>query len=100
VLKRAVEEAAGMAAEEFEHFLVGREAAARRYRVLVRRLTEPASWRELKEALERAEGRSVPGKTVSTLLQKLVDAGFVRKEDDQYSLADPMLRKASAMGLV
>jgi len=100
VLRHTIEEAARMAAEEFGHFSVGREAATRRYRTLVRRLTEPASWRELREALERVEGRSVPGKTVSTLLQKLVDAGFVRKENDQYSLTDPMLRKASAMGLV
>jgi AAA+ ATPase superfamily predicted ATPase len=100
VLKRAVEEAARMATKEFEHFLVGREAAARRYRILVRKLSEPANWRQLKEALERTEGRSVPGKTVSTLLQKLIDAGFVQKGDDQYSLADPMLRRASIMGLV
>jgi HEPN domain-containing protein len=100
VLRHTIEEAVRMAAEEFGHFLVGREAAARRYRTLVRRLTEPASWRELREALERVEERSVPGKTVSILLQKLVDAGFVRREDDQYSLTDPMLRKASAMGFV
>jgi predicted transcriptional regulator len=95
-----VEEAARMATKEFEHFLVGREAAARRYRILVRKLSEPANWRQLKEALERTEGRSVPGKTVSTLLQKLMDAGFVQKVDDQYGLADPMLRRASLMGLV
>lgn len=100
VLRRVVEEGARMAAEEFQNFLVGREAAARRYRILVRRLSEPARWREVKEAVERAEGRGVPGKAVSTLLQKLIDAGFVRRVEEEYRLADPMLRRASLMGLI
>lgn len=61
MLRHTIEEAARMVAEEFGHFLVGREAAARRYRTLVRRLTEPASWRELREALEGGREKR-PGK--------------------------------------
>jgi len=42
----------------------------------------------------------MPGKTVSTLLQKLVDAGFARKGDGEYVLADPMLRRAALLRLI
>jgi uncharacterized protein len=97
--ERAVEHTAevgkGLAKQEFENFLKGREVASARYRIIVRALSEsPSSWAGLKRAVETEEGRTVNDRNLTELISNLVKGGFVEKKDDSYLISDPMLIEA------
>ncbi|WP_342764644.1 hypothetical protein [Thermococcus sp. Bubb.Bath] len=52
-------------------------------------------WEEIKEHLERAEGRSISDSVLSRLLKALVDSSFLEKISEgrniYYQIPDPML---------
>ncbi len=61
---------------------------------MLRELFVRRSWRELKAALETAEGRPINDKSLYVLLRELIDHGIVEKVDEDYVIADPILRRA------
>ncbi|MGC8544272.1 MAG: AAA family ATPase, partial [Vulcanisaeta sp.] len=65
-----------------------------RYRVLLRELFMRRGWSELKAAIEEAEGRSINDKSLYVLLRELIDHGIVEKVNDEYVVADPIIRRA------
>jgi AAA+ ATPase superfamily predicted ATPase len=81
--------------QELEHFLGVRGAAKGRYMAILRRLARgPLSWEQLKEWVEREEGRPIYNKNFSDLLANLVKAGFVEQRERLYSISDPVLAHA------
>ncbi|WP_243680283.1 hypothetical protein [Vulcanisaeta souniana] len=81
-----------MALNELRNFLANRSPP--RHRVLLRELFVRRSWRELKAVLETAEGRPINDKSLYVLLRELVDHGIVERADEDYVIADPILRRA------
>lgn len=101
ILKTAINQGSRLAAEEFNHFIFLRQIARRRYIYLMSHLAEaPARWSQLKRALENDEGRPMNDKVFTTLLDSLVDGGFVVKGDEEYSISDPLLRHAFHSGII
>ncbi|MEM0017840.1 MAG: ATP-binding protein [Candidatus Korarchaeum sp.] len=97
-LGRAVDEGAKMIASEFQHFLSNRQLARRRYIEVLRTLTRPSTWSEVKRGLRLIA--NVSDKQVSNYLRELVHYGFVEKRGDLYSIADPLLVEAVRRGYV
>ena len=90
-LDDVLESAITMALSELRNFLMNRSP---RYKVLLRELFVRRSWRELRAALEVAEGRAINDKVLYVLLRELIDHGIVERVDDEYVIADPILRRA------
>ncbi|WP_054853004.1 hypothetical protein [Vulcanisaeta distributa] len=61
---------------------------------MLRELFVKRGWRELKAALEAAEGKSINDKSLYILLRELMDHGIVERVDEEYVIADPILRRA------
>ncbi|MCI2415779.1 MAG: ATP-binding protein [Candidatus Aramenus sp.] len=90
-LEDVVEKAFKLASKEFCAFV--KERGSRRYVELMKGLKLTGKWGELKRYLEIEEGRKVSDSEVTRLLANLVDAGFVEKVDEEYRVADPVLRE-------
>ncbi|RDD53621.1 MAG: ATP-binding protein, partial [Candidatus Korarchaeota archaeon NZ13-K] len=97
-LERAVEEGSRIAASEFNHFLSNRQLARRRYVEVLRTLTRPSTWTEVKRGLRLIA--NVSDKQVSSYLKELIHYGFVEKKGDLYQIADPLLAEAVRRGYV
>ena len=54
---------------------------------------ERCSWSEVKRRLEAKLGR-ISDATLANILRNLVDHGLIVKVDDEYVIADPILRRA------
>lgn len=94
LIDRLLREAAGLALKEFENFLLRRPAAVR-YRVMMRRVArEPVRWAQIKAHLEGETGTRIHDANLANLLGGLLKAGFLKREDDFYSVADPVLAYA------
>lgn len=94
LIDRLLREAAGLALREFENFLLRRPAAAR-YRVIMKRVArEPVRWAQMKVHLEGETGARIHDANLANLLGELLKAGFLGREDDFYSVADPVLAYA------
>lgn len=92
VVDKVLEEGSRLAAEEVKRFFVARDVAEKRYRLLLRRLSEePASWTQLKTFLEAKEARRISPSIFTNLLNNLVDSGFVEKFNGAYRISDPIL---------
>ncbi|WP_243666090.1 hypothetical protein [Vulcanisaeta sp. JCM 16159] len=90
-IEEVLESATALALNELRNFLVNRSP---RYRVLLRELFVKGGWRELKAALEAAEDKSINDKSLYVLLRELMDHGIVERLNEEYVIADPILRKA------
>lgn len=90
-LDEVLESATALALSELRNFLMNRSP---RYKVLLRELFVRRGWRELKAALEVAEGRVINDKALYVLLRELIDHGIVEMVNDEYVIADPILRRA------
>lgn len=97
-LERAVDEGSRMAASELNSFLSNRQLARRRYIEVLRTLTRPSTWSEVKRSLRLMA--NVSDKQVSNYLRELVYYGFVEKRGDLYSISDPLLVEAVRRGYV
>jgi hypothetical protein len=83
--------------EEFQNFLKLRPGAERRYLYIMEACARlgRASWTDLKRHLEIREGKVVADKVFNNLLENLLSADYLQKnEDGTYSLPDPMLAHA------
>ncbi|MDW8036170.1 MAG: ATP-binding protein [Candidatus Korarchaeum sp.] len=97
-LDRALDEGSRMAASELNSFLSNRQVARRRYVEVLRTLTRPSTWSEVKRSLRLIA--NVSDKQVSNYLKELVHHGFVERRGDLYSIADPLLVEAVRRGYV
>jgi len=91
----AVREAGSkLAKAEFERFLSTR-AAKERYELIMKGMRSGGiSWRSLQDFVQLRLGQKVHDKNFCDLLGVLVKAGFVRKQGNLYSIADPLLEIA------
>ncbi len=90
-IEEVLEPAIALALNELRNFLTNRSP---RYRVLLKELFVRRSWRELKAALEIAEGKPINDKSLYVLLKELIDHGIAEKANEEYVIADPILKKA------
>jgi len=95
VLEETIRKGSRLAAKEFENFLATHPAEGR-YRLLAKRGSQPggATWSELKRTLEAKEGKKIPNRRVTELIENLVKGGFFVKENGRYRIADPLLAAA------
>lgn len=102
VLERALESGARLAAEELGNFLASRPLARRRYVTILRGAakTGGARWSDLKRGLEVSERKTVADNVFSGLLENLVKANFLDKEEDKYFIPDPLLIRALGDALI
>ena len=91
-LERALEEGSRITANEFNLFLANRQPARRRYIEILRTLIRPSTWSEVKRSLRIIA--NVSDKQISNYLKELVYYGFIVKEGNIYSVADPLLIEA------
>jgi AAA+ ATPase superfamily predicted ATPase len=90
-----VKEGMELVLAELGHFLSMRQAA-RAYICILRlaAMEGGARWSTIKEQLERTLQKKIYDKNLSQMLEALCDAGFLWKSNGQYSVSDPVLRRA------
>ncbi|MEM0463211.1 ATP-binding protein [Pyrobaculum sp.] len=93
-IRQTVSYAVDLIKQEFAHFLEGKWAAEKRYRVIMEAAAECAAWSELKRAVEASEGRRINDAEITRLLKNLVDYGFLEKRGDLYCPPDPLIAAA------
>ncbi len=95
IVDEVVREAYGLVLQELEHFLELRPLARERYMAILKAVAvlENATWTNIYYYVQARVGR-VPKPTFNTLLKNLVDAGFLEKKNGEYTIADPILRRA------
>ncbi|WP_291765697.1 AAA family ATPase [Caldivirga sp. UBA161] len=93
-IKRTLEYAIQLIRQEFENFLKGREEARERYYAIMSLCKSGCLWSGVKRFLEAREGYRIDDKKVTELLQNLVDASFLTKENEMYKPSDPLIAKA------
>lgn len=84
-LRRTVEEGSALAREEFVKFTSKAEA---RYEKIVRSIKGGARWEEIKRQVQ------ISDKQLNFMLRRLIDSGFVEKNEGNYTIADPLLEAA------
>ncbi len=103
VVELAFREGAKLAAQELEHFLSIRTVARKRYVWILRQAARSGRcrWIELKRAIEIQEGKRIADPVFAGLLESLLKASFLRKnEDGSYSVTDPLLAHALKTNLI
>lgn len=96
LINEVSEEAKALAMSEFENFLTKRIAARDRYVEIMRAVAGgKRTWEEIKEHLERREGKSMADSVLARLLKGLVDSSFLEKRIEgrnvYYRIPDPIL---------
>ncbi|ADN50604.1 AAA family ATPase [Vulcanisaeta distributa] len=93
-IRRTLEYAVQLIRQEFENFLRGREEARERYYAIMSLCRFGCRWSDVKRMLMAKEGYEVDDKKVTELLQNLMDASFLIKENDLYKPSDPLIARA------
>ncbi len=93
-LKKTIIEGSKLVLQEIENFLELRRQARRRYTYILKLLSEPRTWSEIRDSLSILLGRRIHQQQVTRYLKELVDYGFIVKENGKYKLADPLIREA------
>jgi AAA+ ATPase superfamily predicted ATPase len=90
-----IDAAINMVLAEVKHFLETRGIGKDRYSEALKTISamERCSWSEVKRRLEAKLGR-ISDATLANILRNLVDHGLIVKVDDEYVIADPILRRA------
>jgi len=91
-LEEAAERGAELAWSEFCNFVILR--GSERYVDIIKVAADGATWSEIKRYLEVKYG-VVHDPELARLLKALVDEGFLTREEGQYKVVDPLLRRAS-----
>jgi len=88
-----LDKASKLALSELEHALRVYGVGERRYREVLKTIATlgRARWSEVKRGVEARLGR-IPNNTLATIIKNLVDSGFIRKENEEYEIADPVLQ--------
>ncbi|NLF87254.1 ATP-binding protein [Candidatus Bathyarchaeota archaeon] len=89
IVDAVVLEAGRLAREEAVKLTVN----SKRYGIALNYLTQTgeASWGQIKTAIQVKMGHSITNAAVSILLNALVKTGFIVKNNDKYTIADPLL---------
>ncbi|PSO09138.1 hypothetical protein B9Q04_01905 [Candidatus Marsarchaeota G2 archaeon BE_D] len=68
---------------------------SKRYSTILNYLAkvERAHWNEIKMILEAREGHTITNAAFTQLLYNLVKMGFIEKEEDAYTIYDPLLKR-------
>ena len=95
------EEAKALAMSEFDNFLMKRPAARNRYIEIMRAIASgKRTWEEIKEHMERKEGKTISDSVLARLLKALVDSSFLEKVREgrnvHYRIPDPILEACFA----
>ena len=99
-LQKTITEGAKIAAQELQHFLATRHIARKRYIEVLRIITRPSRWIEVKKGLKAALELEISDKQVTNYLHELVKYGFAIKKDEDYVIADPLLAEAVRRGYI
>ncbi len=96
LIDEVFDEAKALAMSEFENFLTKRLAARKRYIEIMRAVAGgKRTWEEIKEHLERKEGKTTADSVLARLLKALVDSSFLEKvregKNVYYRIPDPIL---------
>jgi AAA+ ATPase superfamily predicted ATPase len=97
-LERSIDEGSKLIADEFKQFLNIRQIARRRYIEIMKTLTRPSRWSEVKRSLRIISNAS--DKQISNYLKELMYYGFIEKKDDLYFISDPLLIEAIKRGYI
>ena len=91
-LEETRKEARKIIKDELDHFLSGRDRAA--HIQALKATSYGASWTEIKNAIAMAKGGSANDWTVKTIIDNLVDAMYLAKEENTnaYRVLDPLVR--------
>lgn len=84
-LRRTATEGAALAREEFIKFATNAEA---RYKQIMKVLKGGARWEEVKDQVQ------ISDKQLYSMMNRLIDSGFVEKSEGFYTIADPLLEAA------
>ncbi len=76
---------------ELKKFLEKQRGKKERFLNIIKSLKNPLTWENLKLILESKEGK-ISSSRLSFYLRKLIDYGFIVKENSLYKLADPLLK--------
>ncbi|MEM0025535.1 MAG: ATP-binding protein [Zestosphaera sp.] len=97
-ITKTLEEGSKLVQEELENFLSIRPQARTRYLTILKLLTTPLTWSEVKAGLSAKLKKTISDKQLTHYLRELVNYGFVEKINSEYVIADPVL-KSAARGL-
>ncbi len=93
-LEEIQETGSKLAKQEYDNFISTRNAVER-YTIIMKTIAiKPSGWDSIKTQLELETKKKIYNKNISDLLSTLQKAGFVVKKADEYSIEDPLLRKA------
>lgn len=84
-LRRTAEEGKALAKEEFVKFATKAEA---RYKKIMKSIKGGARWEEIKSQAQ------ISDKQLYSMMNRLIDSGFVEKREGIYTIADPLLEAA------
>jgi uncharacterized protein len=94
VLLEIEDEGAQLAKAEFESFLATREAR-KRYEITMQTLAQrPSTWSVIKRSIEIQTGKKMYNKNLSDLIASLEKSGFITKNEQEYMIVDPLLRRS------
>ncbi|MGC8949380.1 MAG: AAA family ATPase [Thermoprotei archaeon] len=89
-LKSVFVEGSKIVLDELEHFLKNRDK--KQYMVALSVMASKASWSEIKHALETKIG-IINDATLKNIIDALLSAMIIKKENKKYSVVDPVLRR-------
>ncbi|MEM0374128.1 MAG: ATP-binding protein [Sulfolobales archaeon] len=78
---------------EFEHFLLNREIARRRYYLVMKATANCSSWSGIKKYLEAEEGIGVPDSELFNYLNHLIESSWLVKINEKYCPSEPLIGK-------
>ncbi|MBI2335445.1 MAG: ATP-binding protein [Deltaproteobacteria bacterium] len=84
-LRKTIEDGSTLAKEEFVKFSSKAEA---RYKKIMKSIKDGARWEEIKKQTQ------ISDKQLYSMLNRLIDSGFVEKTEGVYTIADPLLEAA------
>ena len=93
-LERVLEEGSQLVKKELENFLAIRQVARTRYLTILKLLTRPLKWSEIKRGLQIELGQKIADNRLTNYLKELYNYGFIEKTREKYHLADPLIREA------
>lgn len=94
-IAKTLDEGSKLVREELENFLSIRPQARTRYLIILKLLTNPLTWSEVKAGLSAKLKKTVSDKQLTHYLRELVNYGFVEKIGNEYVIADPVLKHAT-----
>jgi len=101
LVENTLEEASKLVISEYRNFLSLRPIAAKRYTAILQSIAENHNtWSSIKRYLEIKEDKRISDSLYTNLIKNLVDAGFIEKMEDKYTIIDPVLKHAFQMKLI